>query len=124
MRRQRRPAAEVVALLALLATCGGPPPPATPEPIPVDAGVDAAPDAPPDPATAELLVAITGFRDRACACADAACAGEVEVAQVQWAFANRPLLDRSRPTPAQDRALRDVVEAYEACVERFEPHGI
>lgn len=116
MRRQARQAA---ALAALLAACGGPPPPATPAPIPADAGVDAPP---PDPAAAELISILSGFRDRACACADAACAEEVEVAQVQWSFEHRPLLDRAQPTPAQDAALRAVVEELEACVERFAPH--
>ncbi len=122
MRRQARPAeAAAVALAAVLAACGAPPPPATPAPAPVDAGVDAALDAPPDPDLAALLAALTGFRDRACACADAACAEQVEVDQVQWGFDHKPLLDRVRPTPEQNRALHAITEETEACVERHLP---
>jgi hypothetical protein len=121
MRRQARPAAAAaaVALAALLAACGGPPPPTGPAPAPVDAGVDAAPDAPPDPDHAALLAALTGFRDRACACADAACAEQVEVDQVQWGFDHKPLLDRVRPTPEQNRALHAISEETEGCIHRL-----
>ncbi|HVK72525.1 MAG TPA: hypothetical protein VM734_04370 [Kofleriaceae bacterium] len=115
-------AAAWAASLALALGCGGRPAPAAPEPIIVDAGPDAAaaPDAPPgDPAMAEVLDALRDFHQRGCACTAAACGEDVEAAQVQWGFEHQELLSRTAPTPAQEAEARQIVEALEACLERW-----
>lgn len=92
--------------------------PAAPAASAADAGT--APDAAPvDPAMAEVLVSLRGFRARACACADAPCAAAAEADQVQWGFEHKPRLDAARPTPAQDQEAREIIEAFEACVEKW-----
>jgi hypothetical protein len=110
----------LIALVLGLTACGSPPSPATPAPAPTPAPpVDAGP--PPDPAMAEILTALRAQRDRACACTDAACAEDAEVAQLEWGMQHRELLDRSHPTPAQDAEADALVHEAEACADRFQP---
>lgn len=121
-------AGATLAVLAALAGCGGPHPRApSPTPIdaglidagPIDAGPDAAPVAPPDPATAALLAALHEQRDRACACADAACGEDAEALAVQWGLDHPDVVRAARPTPDQQRELAALIEAAEACLERW-----
>lgn len=95
--------------------CGAPTT-ATPRPVPIDAAVDAPPD---DPAMAEVLVWLERQRDAMCACTDAACAEETEALGFQWSFDHKPVIDAAKPTPTQDAAARAVIEATEACSERW-----
>jgi hypothetical protein len=116
-------AGAMLAVLAALAGCGGPQPRA-PSPTPIDAGadaapVDAAPPAPVDPATAELLAALREQRDRACACTDAACGEDAEALAVQWGLDHPDVVRAARPTPDQQRELAALIEAAEACLERW-----
>jgi hypothetical protein len=116
-------AGAMLAVLAALAGCGGPHPRA-PSPTPIDAGadaapVDAAPPAPVDPATAELLAALREQRDRACACTDAACGEDAEALAVQWGLDHPDVVRAARPTPDQQRELAALIEAAEACLERW-----
>jgi hypothetical protein len=122
-------AGAMLAVLAALAGCGGPQPRA-PSPTPIDAGadaapVDAAPPAPVDPATAELLAALREQRDRACACTDAACGEDAEALAVQWGLDHPDVVRAARPTPDQQRELAALIEAAEACLERWheDEHG-
>lgn len=95
--------------------CGAPPT-ATPRPVPIDAAVDAPPD---DPAMAEVLRWLDSQHDAMCACTDAACADETEALGFQWSFDHKPVIDAAKPTPSQDAAARAVIEATEACSERW-----
>jgi|GEM_PF-3535409 len=110
--------AALALVLALASGCGGPTPSA-PRPIVVDAGVETGL---PDPAMAEVLVWLAQQRDATCACSDAACAEETDALGFDWSFAHRALLDAARPTPAQQDEAHAIIEATEACNQRWH-HG-
>lgn len=109
-----RAAAALALALFTLPACGGPREARTPEPLVVDAGVDAEVI---DPATAELEAALEEQRARACACADRACAEDAEALAVQWGLDHREVVRAATPTPAQQARLQAAIEAAEHCLE-------
>lgn len=70
---------------------------------------------------AEILDALRAHRDRMCACTDATCVDDTEVAQFEWGFEHKPLVDRARPTPAQQAEATALIEATEACAHELRP---
>lgn len=99
--------------------CGGPRETRAPEPVLVDAGIDAEPI---DPATAELAAALEEQRARACACTDRACAEDAEALAVQWGMDHREVVRAATPTPTQQKALAAAIDAAEHCLEPLIPH--
>ncbi|MBZ0237780.1 MAG: hypothetical protein K8M05_36030 [Deltaproteobacteria bacterium] len=69
----------------------------------------------------EVLDALRTQRDRMCACRDATCVDDAEVAQFEWGFAHKELVDRAKPTPAQQAEATALIEATEACAHELRP---
>ncbi len=93
-------------LIGAAVACGPQPQPQQPPP-------------PPDPVMAAVIDALAAQRDRMCACTDATCVEAAEVAQFEWGFANKPVVDRARPTPAQAAVADALIEATEACAHEL-----
>jgi hypothetical protein len=107
----------VALLLASISACGPKPQPApNPKPDPKPA-----PKPTPDPAMVEVLDALRTHRDRMCACADEACVEKVEAEQFEWGFDHKALVDRSKPTPAQQQEASVLIEATEHCAHALRP---
>jgi hypothetical protein len=70
---------------------------------------------------AEVIEALRTQRDRMCACADVACVDKVEAEQFEWGFAHKALVDRARPTPAQETEAQMLIEAAEHCAHELRP---
>ncbi len=81
----------------------------------------AAPKAKVDPAhvdalVTEAIVAMTGFRDQACACHDPTCAQAVGQAMLDWASKNAMKLKDAVPGDQQRNAMQDVSDEVQACL--------
>ncbi|MBK9034535.1 MAG: hypothetical protein IPL61_25260 [Myxococcales bacterium] len=115
-----RAALVAAALVAAPMACGG----AQPRPgggggggSAVDAGrapVDAAEAR--DPATVTLLAALAEQRDRACACADRACAEDAEALAVQWGLDHREVVRAAAPGPLAQAEAEALLDAAEDCL--------
>jgi hypothetical protein len=70
-------------------------------------------DKPPKTETFPLLEKLESFRNQMCACKDRACADPIEDAKTKWVTSNAS--DLKKTPPVQQRALADVISAYEDC---------
>ena len=67
----------------------------------------------------EILQTLTGYRDRACACAstDAACVEAVQNEQAKWLLDNQPRLVKVQSTKRQEDAANTIATETEKCVK-------
>jgi hypothetical protein len=67
----------------------------------------------------KALDALAGFKDRGCACKDAACFAEVQGQMEVWARAHAKELNGARATPAQGKRAETIDREMIACQEKF-----
>ena len=67
----------------------------------------------------EIWTALRGYNERACACADSPCAGQVQLDQAKWLLENSPRFKTVKSTSIQTKAANALATATEACVKKL-----
>lgn len=76
-----------------------------------------------DPLAREILAKLTEFRDRACACTDAACGEQVQLDQGKWLQDNQARFAPVKSTKAQEEAANAIGGETEKCVRKVTDGG-
>lgn len=67
----------------------------------------------------EVLVAMTGFTDDACACTDGACVAAVQARMGEWAEPRLPRIQEVRPTAQENEAAEAIQVRMQGCLSKF-----
>jgi len=112
-----------IIVMVLVACAGSKPPPAAP--VANTTPVVAAPEPPPEPrcrCASEDCLKLCAYRDRMCACKDAACGDALNEGYSQWMAGMAKDVEVHHPmarSAADARAMGDEATEYQACYSKL-----